>query len=414
MSIRGMFHKLGLLLALVAVCLVPASVQSQPAADSAEATPQREAFEKTFERWKAMLAELRALDIQYRNASPARQEQLLPQYNAVVEQGESLQHELIDAAMAAFVKKPDANRDLLQFLLMVVRTEMDAERYGAVVDLLQPLLDSGVKLPALHNVMGIAAYCSNRFDLAEQEIEIAQEEGVSNLLSDRYMETIPYYKEIWAREQELREAEQAANDLPRVLLRTNKGEIELELFENQAPNTVANFISLVEDGFYDGLEFHRVVPRLAAQGGCPNGDGTGGPGYRIRSECLEEDARHHFRGSIAMASRGLHDAGSQFYVTFVPAWHLDGRYTVFGRVVRGIDVLAKLQRREPRDPMQVAINPHRNVVIPPADRILEARVTRKRNHPYEPETLPPIEMPLEEVSPIIIPEPPDPLNPMGG
>lgn len=403
-----------LLVVAIVVACIGSSLLAQDSSDSAGPSTQREKFDKTFGRWKAFLAELRELDLEYRNASSSRQQEILPQYDALVERGETMQRELIDDAMAAFVKDPETNQDLLRLLLTVVRTEMDAERYEAVIDLLQPLLDSDVKIPELHNVMGIAAYNANQFDLAEQEIRLAVEEGVSNVLSERYLRTIPYYQEIWAREQQLREAEKAANDLPRVLLRTNKGEIEIELFEDQAPNTVANFISLVEDGFYDGLTFHRVVPRLMAHGGCPNGDGTGGPGYRIRSECLEDDARKHFRGSVAMAAPGLHGAGSQFYLTFSPAWHLDGRYTVFGRVVRGLDVLAKLQRREPRDPVEVAINPHRNIIIPPADEIVEARVIRKRSHPYEPETLPPIEMPLDQVAPIMIPEPPDPLQPLGG
>ncbi|MDZ7618868.1 MAG: peptidylprolyl isomerase [Patescibacteria group bacterium] len=164
--------------------------------------------------------------------------------------------------------------------------------------------------------------------------------------------------------------------MPRVVLQTNKGEIEIELFQNEAPNTVANFMKLVKDGFYDGLTFHRVKEEFMAQAGCPKGDGSGGPGHTIRCESYEDGARKHFRGSVAMANRGPHTGGSQFYINFVPTPHLDGRHTVFGRVVRGLDVLAKLQRREPRDPMEVAINPHKNVVIPRADRITKARILR--------------------------------------
>jgi cyclophilin family peptidyl-prolyl cis-trans isomerase len=94
-----------------------------------------------------------------------------------------------------------------------------------------------------------------------------------------------WYQKAWAEEQKIRQAEAKADNLPRVLLRTNKGDIELELFEDQAPNTVAHFISLVEKGFYTGLSFHRVLPGFMAQTGCPKGDGTGGPGYRIPCEC---------------------------------------------------------------------------------------------------------------------------------
>jgi len=156
----------------------------------------------------------------------------------------------------------------------------------------------------------------------------------------------------------------------------NGGVIKLELYPDIAPQSVYNFVSLARAGFYDGLTFHRIMEGFMIQGGCPNGDGTGGPGHTIRCECYEDGARKHFRGSVAMANRGPHTGGSQFYINFVPTPHLDGRHTVFGRVIRGLDVLAKLQRREPRDPMDVAINPHRNIVIPRADRIKKAKVTR--------------------------------------
>ncbi|MEZ6070658.1 MAG: peptidylprolyl isomerase [Pirellulales bacterium] len=192
--------------------------------------------------------------------------------------------------------------------------------------------------------------------------------------------TIPEYRELWAREQQLREQEATADDLPRVVLHTSKGDIELELFENEAPNTVANFIKLVEDGFYNGLTFHRVLPGFMAQAGCPNGDGSGGPGYNIKDECDSEypDHRDHFRGSLSMAKTALPDTGgSQFFITFRPTPHLNGKHTVFGRVIDGWDTLPKLQRRDPQSPS-----------APPPDRIESATVVRKRDHDYTPETLP--------------------------
>ena len=146
-----------------------------------------------------------------------------------------------------------------------------------------------------------------------------------------------------------------------------------ELFENEAPNTVANFISLVEKGFYDGLTFHRVLPGFMAQGGCPNGTGTGGPGYSIPCECYQENHRLHFRGSLSMAHAGRDTGGSQFFLTFRPTKQLDGKHTVFGRVIKGMDVLPQIQRRDPESP-----NP------PTPDKIIEAKVLRKRDHPYEP------------------------------
>jgi cyclophilin family peptidyl-prolyl cis-trans isomerase len=187
------------------------------------------------------------------------------------------------------------------------------------------------------------------------------------------------YKQLWPKEEALRKAEAAADDLPRVKLTTTKGEITIELFENEAPQTVANFITLVKQGFYDGTPFHRVLPKFMAQGGDPTGEGTGGPGYSIRGEASAANHRKHFRGSLSMAHSGHPDSGgSQFFLTFVPTAHLNGRHTAFGRVIEGIEVLADLQRRSPQHGSQ----------MPEADRILKAEVIRDRGHEYKFEKLP--------------------------
>ncbi|MBS0209589.1 MAG: peptidylprolyl isomerase [Planctomycetes bacterium] len=164
--------------------------------------------------------------------------------------------------------------------------------------------------------------------------------------------------------------------MPQVLLHTTKGDIVIELYEDQAPNAVANFISLVEKKFYNGLTFHRVIDGFMAQGGDPKGTGTGGPGYTIACECYRSDARKHQRGSLSMAHAGRDTGGSQFFLTFAATPHLDGKHTVFGQVIQGMDVCDRLQRIDPRLP---------NSSIRP-DKILEARVLQKRNHPYVPKT----------------------------
>lgn len=164
----------------------------------------------------------------------------------------------------------------------------------------------------------------------------------------------------------------AAEERPVVLLRTTKGDVIVELYEDEAPNTVANFVSLVEKGFYNGLKFHRVLDGFMAQGGCPKGDGTSGPGYSIACECARSNAVKHGRGSLSMAHAGKDTGGSQFFITFKATTFLDGKHTVFGQVVQGMDVVDRFQRMDPEKP-----NPYAE-----ADQIIEARVLRKRNHPY--------------------------------
>ena len=120
------------------------------------------------------------------------------------------------------------------------------------------------------------------------------------------------------------------------------GEIRMEFFPEDAPRTVENFVGLAKKGFYNGLAFHRVVPGFVVQGGDPKGDGTGGPGYTVKAEFNNQK---HVRGSVAMArSQHPDSAGSQFYICYGPTPHLDGQYTVFGRVTAGMEHVDKIKQ----------------------------------------------------------------------
>jgi peptidyl-prolyl cis-trans isomerase B (cyclophilin B) len=125
-------------------------------------------------------------------------------------------------------------------------------------------------------------------------------------------------------------------------LHTNHGPVEIELFDEDAPKTVENFVDLSEKGFYDGLMFHRVIPDFMIQGGCPEGTGTGGPGYEFEDE---PNAHKVERGALAMANRGPNTNGSQFFVVTADAcpW-LDGKHTVFGRVTSGMDTVDEISK----------------------------------------------------------------------
>ena len=132
----------------------------------------------------------------------------------------------------------------------------------------------------------------------------------------------------------------------RARIRTERGDIVVELFAADAPLTVENFVNLARRGFYDGTTFHRVIPGFMAQGGDPTGSGRGGPGYQFRDEF--SDRRHTSAGVLSMANAGPNTNGSQFFITFAPTPHLDGRHTVFGRVVEGMQVLRSISERDPQ------------------------------------------------------------------
>lgn len=122
---------------------------------------------------------------------------------------------------------------------------------------------------------------------------------------------------------------------------TEEGLIVVDLNFKEAPNTVANFVDLAEKGFYNGLTFHRVINGFMIQGGDPDGNGTGGPGYTIDNE---ENKLTHETGVISMANRGPDTNGSQFFITQMPQHHLDGKHTVFGRVIEGHDVVCRVEQ----------------------------------------------------------------------
>jgi cyclophilin family peptidyl-prolyl cis-trans isomerase len=172
----------------------------------------------------------------------------------------------------------------------------------------------------------------------------------------------------------IQESEAINRDLPIAQVFTSKGPITLELYEDHAPNTVANFISLAESGYYDGTRFHRVLPKFMAQGGDPNSRdnadgqaGTGGPGYTIKDEHTGDDIRKHFAGSLSMAKTGApNTGGSQFFLTHLPTPHLDGRHTVFGRIISGLDIARSIE-----------VN----------DDIVTIIITNKRDHAYVPEKI---------------------------
>jgi peptidyl-prolyl cis-trans isomerase B (cyclophilin B) len=134
----------------------------------------------------------------------------------------------------------------------------------------------------------------------------------------------------------------AEGNLPVVAIETPRGKIVLELYKNDAPGTVANFIKLVKKGFYNGLKFHRVIADFMIQGGCPKGTGTGDAGYNIPCE-VDHNPRKHQRGSLSMAHRGKDTGSCQFFITHRATSHLDGKHTVFGQVIEGQDVVDKVQ-----------------------------------------------------------------------
>ncbi len=277
-------------------------------------------------------------------------------------------------APQAFTRDPQ-DIDAAEVVMQVAYSKNQYPRAAEVADV---VLRSKPEHPLALNVSGVSHFAIHDFELANEILQRAQKLGsLYPQLGGQYLNVAGKYVDYWKTEQQIRSQEAAAvgdEQLPQVLLKTSQGDILLELFENEAPNTVANFVFLVERGFYDGIPFHRVVNGFMAQGG-RKPPGAGGVTYTIECECHREDARRHFAGTLSMAHAGRNTGGSQFFLTHLPTPHLDREvqpesvHTVFGRVVKGMDAVAALQVD---------------------DKILSATVVRKRDHEYKPVTTPAI------------------------
>jgi cyclophilin family peptidyl-prolyl cis-trans isomerase len=346
-----------------------------PAAETKPADPNKPLaaeFNKQLDEWKAVLKELRQLKVKYQSASEAEKTQISEQWDALMVKGNGLLGPLQDAAVKAYGEAPNEDPQLMRFLVKLAADAAERDEYESCLQISQALIDHQCGDKTIYGPASLAAFALNEYEKAAEYHKLAIEAGNPNQSLTNWQVDPLEYKKLWEKEQEIRAAEEG-KDLPRVKLTTSKGDIVIELFEDQAPDTVGNFVSLVEKGFYNGTNFHRVLKNFMAQGGDPKGDGTGGPGYEIFCECYKPDYRVHFRGSLSMAHAGRDSGGSQFFLTFLPTPHLNGKHTCFGRIVEGLDVLAKLQRIEPGNDMGKS-----------PDKIVSAEVLRKRDHAYVP------------------------------
>lgn len=345
--------------------------QDSPATP-APATTETKTFDELHKQYVGIESRLRALQEEFGDASQERRTEIRGEFATLVEQIQKLIVPLKDAALLAYKEKPNASEKVVEVLLSAAMSKISEDEYSDAEEILQLLLTNECPAMGVNDLAGITAFSQNRFDDAQTYLEKAKEEDALSSDGNRALQSLPATKEKYARELAFQKSPKNTT-LPQVRLQTTQGDLLIELFENEAPNTVANFISLVEQKYYDGLTFHRVLPGFMAQGGCPIGNGSGGPGYKIPCECGEENHRHHFAGTLSMAHAGKDTGGSQFFMTFRPTPHLDGKHTVFGRVVEGWTTLGELQ----------SINPNQPTRQQP-DKILRATVVRKSERDYKP------------------------------
>lgn len=354
------------------------STKASQAAQGAEDVKAK--FEAEFAAFNKMREALGALRSKIDSAPEAERKALIAEYMKSIGPIRESLKQLQVAAEAAFKAAPNESEPVVTVLIGLAQDQILEDRFDPALATLKLLRDNKCEKKEIHCLWGVAAYCLDDFETAEKELTEANKAGKIGVhrMASGFLADCEDAKAALAAERKLRDAEAKADDLPRVKLETSKGVIVVELFENEAPDTVGNFVSLVEKKYYDGLTFHRVLGNFMAQAGCPHGTGEGGPGYNIYCECTKPEHRKHFRGTLSMAKTAApNTGGSQFFLTFRRTAHLDGKHTVFGRVVEGLEVLEKIQRRNPGDDEAVK-----------TDVIVKAEVLRKREHAYAPKKVP--------------------------
>jgi cyclophilin family peptidyl-prolyl cis-trans isomerase len=360
--------------------VVEESDTSQPAKD----------YRSAFEAFRSSLTDLDEVQMRTQLA-----ESMTPQIRADAFSNWAKQLEVANNARQKWLAKgaelvasdQDKYSPILFAMSEMLQKDSGLDRYEAWMPAIKILVDANVTMPnEMTQSAGMVALAHNEHDLIQKTWGVLPVTENTPPIIQLYLKELDVMKEKWSRELAFRKTEAEKNDNPLVELMTSKGKIVLELYEDSAPNTVASFIYLVEKKFYTEKSFFRVESHVCAQTGCERGDGTGDPGYTFDGEANLPNHRDHFRGSLGIALGGNKETGkindqsggSQFYIPFLPQAHLDGQYTVFGRVVEGlsnINLFRVVNMADPEQKKESKVQP---------DFILSAKVIRKRSHDYQP------------------------------
>jgi len=338
----------------------------------------KEEFEAARKQEKELISELTLLQAEFQQPG-ADQKAIAAKFEAARDRIPATKDRL-EAAAFALAMADSKNPAARELCGLVIASRLQFDDPKQALQLATILDKAGAADGKIDMMAAAAAMVLSQPDDAAAWLTKAETDGIQKQKVDELRASIEDERPKVEAEMAKRKADAEADDRPRVTITTSKGDVVVELFEDDAPNTVANFISLVEKGFYDGTPFHRVIGGFMAQGGDPTGSGAGGPGHVIACECDLPTARKHFLGSLSMAHAGKNTGGSQFFLTFRPTEHLDGKHTVFGRVIEGFDVLPKLARTQGEDGQPIS--------GVQADTIVKATVLRKRDQAYEPKTSP--------------------------
>ncbi len=323
---------------------------------------------------------------------PKKQKAQLEQIDLLKETNAKLSVDLNKAAYAAYETDPKNNILAGRIVFNQIIRRLDPQSSGQhfdprnALEIADMMLRSGVD-DSTRGVVPLKDIAYQAFrasfaieDFSRADLMIKKIEAQGFRLRPEISQNLTETQKKWKRELSIRAEDEQGDKLPQVKFETTEGDFIVELFENHAPQTVGNFVSLVEKNFYNDLPFFLVQPGKLVQTGCPVGNGSGDVGYQIPCECHQEEIRHHFTGTLSMSHSGRDTGSSQFFITHQPNNQLnqwDGKYTAFGRVIEGMDVVLKLNTVDKTRPDPANLKP---------SGILKATVIdgTKRPHAYHP------------------------------
>lgn len=290
-----------------------------------------------------------------------------------------------EASFALFFETPNPGEEVNKIVSMMNQDLIAQGQLAKCYQTTKKLLKLYPENKDLYNLMGRVSILNNDFTFAQQYYqtnrETAEQLGVPE--GALYGNSMDKLVSGFERELAFRASDAEGEPLPKAIIKTNRGEIVIELFENQAPETVGNFVSLVQTGIYDGMIFHHVLRNLIADAGLMTLSRPQPIGYTIYDEHQKPNARDHFRGSVAMVGKNNepNSAGAEFRIMLVPGPNLDGKSTVFGRVISDLSVLDNIQ-----ETFQVNEEEDKEEFIKDAkpDVIESITITNLRDHEYEP------------------------------
>ena len=353
------------------------------ASNSVSAQTNQEKFDEIFSKWKAAGKEASIAVNKYFLATRSEAFEHREVWKKAVEEGNRHMNALVPVALELFQENP--TKDLTELLIRIMNSKHEGGVYEKAYEIAELILAHESENEFALYVKLSAALMTDRYEIAK-ELDEKYPLLRQDLIREAFaiLNVIDQMIEDHQKEMELREQEAIAKDLPRAKIKTTKGTIVVELFENEAPDTVGNFVFIAEHNGFTDLLFHRVLNHFMAQAGGFHVSGKRYEvGYRIYDECNKPEARKHFRGSLSMAKTQEPDSGSsQFFITFAATPNLNNRHTVFGRVVSGWDVVDRLNRTHVINAEKMKEDPIPGIT---QDRILSVTIENKRDHEYLPD-----------------------------